>query len=130
MTTLQSATAVPPRPPADRVMRKVLRVGTAPRRSGRDLHRAFSRSILVSAARCLLTYLVLPFMAPAVGVAAGVGPWIGLPLGSVAIVSNVFTMRRFWAADHRWRWAFTAVSVSVIVLLLILMVEDVAGLMG
>ena len=112
-------------------MRKLLRVDeVAPRRSRSDLHQAFSRSMLVSGTRCLLTYLVLPFVAPALGFAAGVGPYIGLPLGTVAIVSNVVTMRRFWAADHRWRWAYTAVGASVIVLLLVLMAGDVADLLG
>lgn len=130
VTTLSSPPAAPPvRPPADRAMRRLLRVDdAAPRRSRADLHQAFSTSILVSAARCLLTYIVLPFVAPALGIAAGVGPWIGLPLGTVAIVSNVVTMRRFWAADHRWRWGYTVVGASVIALLLVLMAGDVADL--
>jgi hypothetical protein len=84
----------------------------------------------VSATRCLLTYIVLPFLAPALGLAAGVGPAIGIPVGIVAVVCNVLTIRRFWAADHRWRWAYTAISLSVIVLLTILLVEDIASLIG
>lgn len=128
---MESTAAVRTRPPADRAMRRLLRIqAAAPRRSTTELQQAFSTSILVSATRCLLTYIVLPFVAPALGVAAGVGPWIGLPLGTVAIVSNVVTMRRFWAADHRWRWAYTVVGAGVIVLLLILMAGDVADLMG
>lgn len=128
---MESTAAVRSRPPADRVMRRLLRVGdAAPRRSRAELQQTFSTSILVSATRCLLTYVFLPFVAPALGFAAGVGPWIGLPLGTVAIVSNVVTMRRFWAADHRWRWAYTVVGASVIVLLAILMAGDVADLMG
>ena len=111
-------------------MRKLLRVDAAPRRSRTELHQAFSRSILVSAARCLLTYVLLPFVAPAFHLAAGVGPWIGLPLGTVAVVSNVVSMRRFWAAEHRWRWAYTVVGASVIVLVLMLMAADVADLLG
>ena len=92
--------------------------------------RAFSTSILVSATRCLLTYIVLPFLAPALGLAAGVGPAIGIPIGIVAIASNVLTIRRFWAADHRWRWAYTAVALTVIALLLVLMAEDIVSLLG
>lgn len=128
---MESTAAVRARPPADRAMRKLLRVDdAAPRRSTSELQQAFSTSILVSATRCLLTYVFLPFVAPAVGFAAGVGPWIGLPLGTVAIASNIVTMRRFWSADHKWRWAYTVVGTSVIVLLLILMAGDVADLMG
>ncbi|MGH9151924.1 MAG: hypothetical protein ACRD03_05925 [Acidimicrobiales bacterium] len=131
MTTIDSAPAVRARPPADRAMRRLLRVDdSGPRRSGAELQQAFSTSILVSATRCLLTYVFLPFVAPALGVAAGVGPWIGLPLGAVAIVANVATMRRFWAADHRWRWAYSSVGAGVIVLLVVLMAGDVADLVG
>jgi hypothetical protein len=92
--------------------------------------RAFSTSILVSATRCLLTYVVLPFVAPALGVAADVGPGLGIAIGLVAMASNVLTIRRFHAANHRWRWVYTAIAVSVIVLLGVLMAEDVAELLS
>ena len=120
------------RPPADVAMRRLLRLpDERPQGSRRpDVHKAFSTSILISAARCLLTYLVLPFVAPALGVAKGVGPWIGIPLGIVAIVFNVLSIRRFWAADHKWRWAYTAVGTGVIVLLGILIATDVVDLLG
>lgn len=118
------------RPRADRVMRRLLRVEAAQRRSRSELHQTFSTSIFLSASRCLLTYVVLPFVAPAIGFAAGVGPWVGLSLGTVAIVSNGVTVRRFWAAEHRWRWPYTVVSMSVTLLLLVLMGGDVADLTG
>lgn len=92
--------------------------------------RAFSTSILVSATRCLLTYIVLPFVAPAFGIATGVGPGLGIAIGLVAIGSNVLTIRRFHAAQHRWRWAYTAISVTVIAMLLVLMAQDIFDLIG
>lgn len=60
--------------------------------------------MLISAVRCTLTYVIFPFVAPAVGFATGVGPVVGLVIGSFAIVCDVFTIRRFFAVDHRWRW--------------------------
>lgn len=111
-------------------MRRLLRINEDTTATERDAQRAFSTSILVSATRCTLTYLVLPFLLPVLGLAAGVGPAIGVPVGAVAITSNVATIRRFWAADHRWRWAYTALALTVIALLLVLMVEDVASLLG
>ena len=74
--------------------------------------------------------MVLPFVAPVLGFAAGVGPVIGIPIGVAAIVCNVLTIRRFWAADHRWRWAYTALSLTVISLLVVLMVKDLASVLG
>jgi hypothetical protein len=122
--------ATAPRPAADVAVRRLLRIPDGPAATEGAAQRAFSTSILVSATRCLLTYIVLPFVAPALGLAAGVGPAIGIPVGLVAIGCNVLTIRRFWAADHRWRWAYTAVSLSVIALLVVLLVDDVASLIG
>ena len=92
--------------------------------------RAFSRSMLISATRCLLTYVVFPWVLPLLGVTAGVGPTLGLAIGAVAIASNVFTIRRFWASDHRWKWPITAICVAVIGLLAVLVVEDLLDLFG
>jgi hypothetical protein len=118
------------RPAADRFVRRVLRISDAQPRLGEDeLRSAFSRSILVSATRCILTYLVIPFLAPVLGLATGVGPLIGIPVGLLAIVFNVKSIRRFWRADHRWRWAYTAIGGTVIVLLLVLIARDLVELL-
>lgn len=101
-----------------------------PRVSEEAARRAFSTSILVSATRCLLTYIVLPFVAPLLGIAKDVGPGVGIPIGLVAIGSNVLTIRRFHAAQHRWRWAYTAIAVCVIIGLVILMGRDIVDLVG
>ncbi len=122
--------ATAPRPAADTAVRRLLRIPEGQTASERAAQRAFSTSVLVSATRCTLTYLVLPFLLPALGLAAGVGPAIGIPVGLVAIASNVATIRRFWAADHRWRWAYTALALTVIALLLVLLAEDIASLVG
>ncbi|HEX5366788.1 MAG TPA: hypothetical protein VFW63_09035 [Acidimicrobiales bacterium] len=122
--------ATAPRPAPDVAMRRLLRIPEGRTCSVDAAQRAFSTSVLVSATRCTLTYLVLPFLLPAIGLAAGVGPLIGIPVGGAAMVSNVLTIRRFWAADHRWRWAYTALALTVIALLVVLMVEDVASLVG
>lgn len=118
------------RPAADAAVRRLLRIPDGPPAPEDAAQRAFSTSMAVSATRCLLTYIVLPFVAPVLGLAAGVGPAIGLPVGAVAIGANVLTIRRFWAADHRWRWAYTAIALAVIALLVVLMVEDLVELVA
>jgi hypothetical protein len=92
--------------------------------------RAFSISMLISAVRCTLTYVIFPWVLPAAGEAGGVGPGIGLVVGLVAIASNVFSIRRFWASGHRWRWPITVLNVSVIVLVSILVVDDIGELLS
>lgn len=115
---------------AEEGVRRLLRIpAERPPVSGAAAERAFTASLAVSAARCMLTYVVLPFVAPAVGLAAGVGPILGIPLSGVAIGANVVSVRRFWLADHRWRWPFSALAVGVIALLAVLVVGDVAELL-
>ena len=119
------------RPPADQAMRRLLRIDEQARRHTDDeLRRGFSQSMMVSAVRCILTYLVLPFVAPLLGFAAGVGPIVGIVIGVVAITFNIRTIRRFWMADHRWRWAYTAVGGTVMAMLVVLIALDLAELMA
>ena len=85
----------------------------------------------ISAARCLLTYIVLPVLGPIIGLArGGVGPVLGLTVGTVSMVAIVASIRRFFAADHRWRWRYTAIGGSILVLLVVQAVIDIADLVG
>lgn len=89
---------------------------------------AFSKSILVSAVRCTLTYVLIPFVFPIIGFGTGVGPWIGVPIGVAAIIANVVSIRRFHRADHKWKWPMSAINVGIIVLLTILVAIDLTNL--
>lgn len=95
-----------------------------------DATKAFSTSVLVSAVRCTLAYVVFPWLLPAFGLAGGVGPGIGLAVGVVAIGFNIASIRRFHRADHRWKWPITALNCTVIVLLTVLAVIDISDLLG
>jgi hypothetical protein len=92
--------------------------------------RTFSVSIMISAVRCMLTYVVLPFLLPLVGLSGTVGPALGLIIGPVAIGANVFTIRRFWATDHRLKRPVTVICSGVLVMLAVLLVRDIADLLG
>lgn len=135
MTAVQPAPVVTrpealDRSPADRFMRRLLWLpADGPKASAGEARKAFQTSIMVAAARCLLMYIVFPFVLPAIGVAKGVGPAIGLPISLVAIVCIVFSMRRFWRADHSKRWHYTALGTLVIGFLVYLVVRDVASLL-
>ena len=91
-------------------------------------NRLFSTSILISATRCLLAYVVFPWLLPALGLANRVGPGVGLAVGAVAIGFNIYSIRRFHRADHRWKWWITALHVTVIGMLTILAIQDLAEL--
>ena len=92
--------------------------------------RIFSISILISAIRCTLTYIVFPWILPLLGIAKGVGPGVGVTVGVVAIFFNVLSIRRFRRSTHPWRRAMMALNSCVIVLLLVLVALDVADLVS
>ncbi len=120
-----------PRSDVDRFMRQLLRLPVdAPKATAADAQKAFQTSIMVATVRCLLMYIVFPFVLPAIGVASGVGPWIGLPISVVAIVAIVMSIRRFWRADHSKRWHYTALGTTVIGFLVVLIVQDLAEILG
>ena len=95
---------------------------------GDQPERLFSQSILISGIRCLLTYLIFPFIFPIVGVTSGIGSTIGLIVGTIAIVANIFSIRRFHKADHKYKWPVSALNAGVIVLLVILIAFDANNL--
>lgn len=129
--TVPPATAVAAeRTPADRMMRRVLRLPVdAPRQSIFDSESVFGRSIAISALRCLVTYVFLPLLAPIVDLTGAFGPILGLLLGAVSAVAIVFSMRRFFAADHKYRWAYAGVGAAILVALAVAAVFDVATLL-
>ena len=115
-------------PAADAFMRRVLRIRATPA-SARSAENAFGASLAVSTVRCLLTYVVLPLLKPVVDLSGGVGPVLGLLLGAVSTVAIVASMRRFWAANHRWRWAYTVIGGGILILLTVQAVADVGALL-
>lgn len=89
--------------------------------------RAFSLAIVISGIRCLIAYILLPFLLPFVGLADGVGPWLGIGIGLVAIAANVMSIRRFARSNHRWRTPVIVINCLVIAMLLVLLAIDVSA---
>jgi hypothetical protein len=66
---------------------------------------------------------------PIVGLAPGIGPIIGIPIGVLALTFDYLGIRRFWLADHRQRWAFTALYAVVGTMVLILLIVDIVDVL-
>ena len=96
----------------------------AVRNEGPEAERVFSKSVIISGIRCVLTYVIFPFVAPLVGITASTGAVVGVIIGVVAIVFNVLSIRRFFAADHPYKWWASALNAAVIVLLIALFFVD------
>ena len=94
-------------------------------------NRAFSVSMLISAFRCTLTYVVFPWVFPAIHASSNsrIGPAIGLVVGSTALLSNGFSIRRFHRSGHRYRWPVTAINAAIMVLVTVLVIQDLGDLL-
>jgi hypothetical protein len=114
----------------DRFMRRLLILPEGKTATADEARSAFQKSLVVSSVRCLLMYIIFPFVLPAVGIARGVGPWVGLVIGVLAIISIVFSIRRFWRADHSKRWHYTIFGSAIIAFLIYLAVKDGSALFG
>lgn len=84
----------------------------------------------MSAVRCLLTYVLLPLLAPILDLSGAVGPGIGIAVSIVAIVAIVASIRRFFAAHHRLRWGYTTVGSAILVLVVVQAAVDLNALAG
>lgn len=109
---------------ADRVMRRLLRVDGLDPSASTGAHRAFRTSVLVSAVRCLITYLLIPILVPLLSLSGWVAAPIGIVLCVIAVVNGVVSVRRFWMADHPRRWVYTGFMAVVFVILGVAMVSE------
>jgi len=86
--------------------------------------RAFSMAMVISGIRCLIAYIALPFLAPFLNLAPGIGPWMGIGIGVVAIVANGFSIRRFARSQHHLKKPVIAINIAVIAFMLVLIGID------
>ncbi|MDA8263363.1 MAG: hypothetical protein M0Z47_11110 [Actinomycetota bacterium] len=120
---------------SDATVKRLLRVPEASDSSGtareQAAERLFSFAMVLSGLRCTLSYVILPFVIPALGLGAmaKVGPEIGIPIGVVALFFDVKGIRRFWVAGHKWRWQMTFIYLAVIGLVTYLVIGDLFKLL-
>ena len=103
---------------------------TTTRVTDSEAQRAFNWAIVISGIRCLIAYILLPFVIPIIGITEGVGPWLGIAIGLVAIVSNIYSIRRFSRSTHRLRKPVIAINYLVIGLLLVLLAVDISAVVN
>ncbi len=122
-----AAEAPPAHPgPLDELARRVLGLRDAEPRALVDLQ----GSLVVSAVRCILAYVVVPIALPLVAWADVVATPASLVLSIVAVLLGVRSLRRVWQANWTHRWTYTAFIAVVVVLLGITITVDVATLLA
>ena len=86
--------------------------------------RALTFGLLVSAFRCTVQYVLLPFVLPWVGLTAAIPAWITLVLGALAIAALIRNVRTLWRMRHARRWSYLFLALMVGASLVIFSVVD------
>jgi hypothetical protein len=89
---------------------------------------AFNASMVLVGVRCVIQYVILPFVLPVLGIAADWARPLSLAVTVVGIVAIFFTLRRFWQINYRWKWQFLGLSVFAVLFLSIFALTDLAAL--
>jgi ABC-type iron transport system FetAB permease component len=92
--------------------------------------KALTFGLLLSAVRCTLQYVLLPFVLPWVGLAASIPPWAMLVLSGIALASLSRNVRNLWRMHHARRWSYLGLAMVVGSALVVFMVVDVRSLLG
>jgi hypothetical protein len=85
---------------------------------------------MLSALRCTVQYVVLPFVLPWVGVAASISFWVTLLLGGIAVASLIRNVRYLWRLRHARRWSYLGLALIVAASLVLFVVMDLRGILG
>lgn len=86
---------------------------------------AFKFSLIFSGVRCTLQYVILPFVLPVFGIAGEVAVPFLLIINVMAIVSILYSIRRFWQINYRYKWHYLAFSVVMLVILASFIASDI-----
>lgn len=110
-------------------MLRALRLPVERHGTSADAQSAFQKSILISALRCIITYVFLPFIAPTIGFFADIGPGVGIVVALAALTSITFSMRRFFGSRHPHRWTYAGLGGMMSLFLAFLLVRDISALL-
>lgn len=90
--------------------------------------RALTFGLLLSALRCTIQYVILPFVLPWIGVTASIPPWLTLALGMLALGALARNVRSLWQKQYAGRWNYLMLAAIVAISLLVFAAVDLRSL--
>lgn len=91
-----------------------------------NAERAFSLSLLFSGVRCILQYVMLPFILPIIGIAGDFSVVISLIVNTMALAGIIYSLRTFFKVNYRHKWRYVPIATVAIILLVAFMILDIA----
>ena len=79
-----------------------------------EAQRAFKFSLIFTGIRCILQYIVLPFILPVIGIAAASALPLLLVINVFAIISMLFSVRRFWQINYQYKWQYLLMALVIL----------------
>jgi hypothetical protein len=79
-----------------------------------DAQRAFNFSLIFTGIQCTLQYIIFPFILPLLGVATSITLPLLIGINILAIVSMIFSLRRFWQINYKHKWVYLLMSIVLI----------------
>ncbi len=93
-----------------------------------EAQRAFNFSLIFTGVRCILQYIVLPFILPVIGIAAEAALPILLGINIFAVISMLYSVRRFWQINYRHKWTYLIMALVILAALTAFIAVDIAEL--
>jgi hypothetical protein len=90
--------------------------------------RGFGFALFVSATRCILQYVVVPFILPVLGFVGDTPAWFSLSLSALAFLSLFTSLRRFWQSHHPRRFAYLPLAILMTLTLILFVLSDLRRL--
>ena len=86
----------------------------APQPDESDAQRAFNFSLIFTGIQCTLQYIVFPFVLPLLGVATSITLPLLIGINVLAIVSMIFSLRRFWQINYKHKWGYLIMALVLL----------------
>lgn len=100
----------------------------APKEHIQEGERAFSFALLFSGVRCIIMYVILPFVLPLIGLAGAFGIYFDIVINIIAIGAIIYSLRRFWITDYVRKWQYLPVALVAFVVLTAFILLDLSTL--
>lgn len=79
--------------------------------------RALTAGLAFSAVRCILMYVILPFVLPLIGLTGVFAVRADIIINLVAMAALGYSVRKFWRINYRHKKAYTFVAAAALVML-------------
>jgi len=88
--------------------------------------RSLGGSLLLSAVRCTLQYIVLPVVLPLLGLTGALSSVISLTLSLAAVGLILYNVIELWSTS--WRWRYLGLGTVMLCVLGVFLVDDLQAL--